>query len=511
MADGRGGRGRAVDRDRLGRATPRTGRHRPGWPRSCSARGWRWRSPGGQLGGSSARARASGTRRAGAGRGRAPGRRWPDVPRRAAARRCRERAVDRRSPGAGQAARACSRSRPLVGLGRISYGVYLFHWPIYVILDEARTDLSGPALLGLRLAVTRSRRHVVVRVDRAPDPARRLAAAPDPRRFARRHVGGRRGGGRRPGDDRRRLLAGGAGRHRGAGRHGVDDPAVGAASSLATVESTVATRSAATSVAGIGRADGSAASASGVERPATVTTTLPDATAASRRRPGRCACSWSATRRPKRSASGSPDGPAPTRRSPTSAWRCRPVAASCVAARSRPTATCRSLSAATRSSSDVLPDTLVEFRPEVVMLLCTTARPGRSAVVGRGGHHRSLRRARISSGSTTTTRGSPSWSRHRVRPRVFVRGPLVDPFWLGRETMSELPRATRHRRRRDGSDWRRQAAAVQVLDLRAWVEANGIAASHDARPDGMHWTPEAAFELTDRWLGPTLLSIARPS
>ncbi len=52
---------------------------------------------------------------------------------------------------------------------------------------------------------------------------------------------------------------------------------------------------------------------------------------------------------------------------------------------------------------------------------------------------------------------------------------------------------------------------VRMLDLRAWVEANGIATSQTARPDGMHWTPEAAFELTDRWLGPTLLSIARPS
>ncbi len=43
---------------------------------------------------------------------------------------------------------------PLVALGRISYGVYLYHWPIYVIVDEARTGLSGPALLGLRLAAT---------------------------------------------------------------------------------------------------------------------------------------------------------------------------------------------------------------------------------------------------------------------------------------------------------------------------------------------------------------------
>ena len=26
--------------------------------------------------------------------------------------------------------------RPLVALGTISYGVYLYHWPVYVVLDE---------------------------------------------------------------------------------------------------------------------------------------------------------------------------------------------------------------------------------------------------------------------------------------------------------------------------------------------------------------------------------------
>ena len=44
--------------------------------------------------------------------------------------------------------------RPLVAIGVISYGLYLWHWPIDVWLDEARTGLSGFALFALRLAVT---------------------------------------------------------------------------------------------------------------------------------------------------------------------------------------------------------------------------------------------------------------------------------------------------------------------------------------------------------------------
>jgi peptidoglycan/LPS O-acetylase OafA/YrhL len=61
--------------------------------------------------------------------------------------------------------------RPLVVLGALSYGVYLVHWPVFVVLDAERTRLPTVPLFALRLVVTFAL--AVVSFRRLESPVRR--------------------------------------------------------------------------------------------------------------------------------------------------------------------------------------------------------------------------------------------------------------------------------------------------------------------------------------------------
>ena len=70
-------------------------------------------------------------------------------------------------------------TRPLVWLGGISYGVYLYHWPIYVIADERRTGLDGWQLVVVQLALTLAIAEISYRLIERPIRQRIAARAGD--------------------------------------------------------------------------------------------------------------------------------------------------------------------------------------------------------------------------------------------------------------------------------------------------------------------------------------------
>jgi len=72
---------------------------------------------------------------------------------------------------------------PVRHLGHISYGVYLYHWPIFLWLDPARTSLDGWALFAVRMVVTLTLAELSYRF--VEMPIRRTGRLPLPGSFFR--------------------------------------------------------------------------------------------------------------------------------------------------------------------------------------------------------------------------------------------------------------------------------------------------------------------------------------
>jgi peptidoglycan/LPS O-acetylase OafA/YrhL len=394
----------------------------------------------------------------------------------------------------GPATRALS-CRPAVGLGRISYGVYLFHWPVFVALAPERIDLDGWRLLVLRLAVTLALALVSYHLIESPIRAWRGRPAPT------LALGGAALGAvalvavlavPRPATPYWQLSTSpgtfpptaepSAPTGTGPTDAPVDDPGPGADAEDDTGADTDS------SAAPDGPADGPGVGAEPGAAPARPmeVLVLGDSTAQSL---GNGLVAWSAA---------------------------DPTRSSTVLATSPGCGFVRTGTVLTDGDVDFvgpcaeildrqLPALLAASPPDVAVLLVTV---------------RDIEPRRWDDGALLDG-ADPVYVDHRREDYlalteqlraagttvVWLRPPTADPYWVGRPGLLG-PGPERDALESLLADL---AAApddgVHLLDLQGWVDGDPVARAEAARPDGLHWTPEAALDVTERWLGPELLRL----
>ena len=89
---------------------------------------------------------------------------------------------------------------------------------------------------------------------------------------------------------------------------------------------------------------------------------------------------------------------------------------------------------------------------------------------------------------------------------AFARHPIPDVYWLPAVDAQEEP--ARHAVLYGVYDRLAVDERVDVIELDRWFSANGLDRDQSVRPDGVHPTPEAATDISERYLGEQLVRIA---
>lgn len=369
--------------------------------------------------------------------------------------------------------------RPLVALGAISYGVYLYHWPVFTLIDEARLGRGGVALLVVRLAATFAIAIASYRLLERPIRTARLANRPT-------------------------LIGAGV----------ATAVVLVAALAVPANQPEIDTAGAAASVAAI---DPDAPTGPlTVERP---TSALPasDATPEATWRTAELTAPTPS--RPVRIVVFG-DSTAKAAGGGLARWAAEhPELAQVTIAGA---AGCGFVRGGTRVYPDreeVVPDgcaryldeelaaTVRELRPDVAVIITGPWDVLNQRFEGTGplAPTDDAYRARIAEGFAAATGEVLDAGAPQV---LWLTEPTADPFWNPVRSPQEDP--ARHAVLHD--EMRRLAAAdperVAVADLAWWLEQQGWLTDRERRPDGVHLTAESAQELAERWLGPVAVAAA---
>ncbi|MBI5088394.1 MAG: hypothetical protein HZB15_05900, partial [Actinobacteria bacterium] len=162
-----------------------------------------------------------------------------------------------------------------------------------------------------------------------------------------------------------------------------------------------------------------------------------------------------------------------------------------------------------RVLDDELPTDLVSLQPDVVVLM-VTSRDVMPRVWDESEGELDPRdpryAGRLRDGYRAITDLITSTSPARI---VWIRPPATDPYWLGRPAPFTDPELIEIREAVIRDTIAVHPDRAELVDLRAWMESTGLALDHDARPDGLHFAPEAAEAVATEWLGPQLVLAAR--
>ena len=386
--------------------------------------------------------------------------------------------------------------RPLVGLGKISYGVYLYHWPIDTLLRERgwRLDTVGgfAVAFGLTLALT------LVSYVALEQPVRRATWQP------------------------RLTMAAAA--------------AATACVALLTVtlpaaEPVVAVDQELLDAASIDSVDGSLAPLQ-----STPSTTTPAATTPAVTSPGTtdpAATSTTATAPPTTLPLRLDLPPVPARPvrilvvgDSTSLYVAEGLAAWSVDHPTYARTTVRwaegltfllepeivtfdtpqVLEQSRRTVGELMPAAVAELRPDVVVLMVTVNDSSNRRWSSDEGvlapydarYRDRLRTAYEGLTDQLLTSGVPevAWVLPATPYHLWLEPEMNEPdrYFVQHDVIREIVAA--------GGD------RVSAVDFHGWLTASGLYRNNDWRPDGVHLTTESAADLAEQWLGPLLVTTA---